>query len=59
MNVQVLSNPLAQFHCNEYKAITRAKKHANLKWDRLHVVLRDTPEVPKPAFIKLTSNHIL
>jgi hypothetical protein len=39
MNVQVLSNPLAQFHYNEQKAIARAKSHTLLEWDRLQVDL--------------------
>jgi hypothetical protein len=32
MNVQVLNNPLAQFCCNEHKAIAKAKIFANLEW---------------------------
>ncbi len=35
MNVWVLSNLLALFYYNEQKAITRAKRHATLEWDRL------------------------
>ncbi len=35
MNAQVLSNPLAQFCCNEQKAITRANGHIFLEWDTL------------------------
>jgi hypothetical protein len=31
MNVRVLNNPLAQFCCNEHKAIVKAKRLANLK----------------------------
>jgi hypothetical protein len=59
MNVWVLSNPLAQFHCNEYKAITRSKRHITLEWDRLQVDLQYTPKVPKSTLVKLTSSHIL
>ncbi len=39
MNVWVLSNLLVWFHCNEQKAITKARRHINLKWDRLQVDL--------------------
>jgi hypothetical protein len=39
MNVQVLNNPLTQFHHNEQKAIVKARRHANLEWDRFKVVL--------------------
>jgi len=35
MNAWVLSNPLAQFYCNEKKTIVRARKHVNLDWDKL------------------------
>jgi hypothetical protein len=59
MNALVLSNPLAQFCHNKQKAIARAKRHALLEWDMLQVDLQYTPEVFKPAFVKLTFNHIL
>jgi len=39
MNAWVLNNPLAQFHCNEQKVITRARRHTFLEWDRLQVDL--------------------
>jgi hypothetical protein len=58
INVWILSNPLAQYRCNEQKVITRAKKHTNLEWDRLQVVVRNTLEVLRPTFIKLASSHI-
>jgi len=35
MNVQVLSNLLAQFHHNEQKVVVRAKRHALVEWDKL------------------------
>jgi hypothetical protein len=59
MNAQVLNNPLAQFWHNEQKVIVKAKRHTFLEWDRLQVDLQYTPEVPKPALVRLTSNHIL
>jgi len=59
MNVQVLSNPLTWFYRNEHKAITRAKKHATLEWDKLQGDLQYTFEVLKPTFVKLTFSHIL
>jgi hypothetical protein len=59
MNTRVLNNILAQFHHNEKKAIARAKRHLFLEWDSLQVHLQYTPELPKPALVKLTSNHIL
>jgi hypothetical protein len=59
MNVWVLSNPLAQFHRNEQKAIVKARNHAFLKWDRLEVDLQYTFEVTKLGFVKLASNYIL
>jgi hypothetical protein len=39
MNAHVLNNPLIQFHHNEQKAIIRVRRHANLQWDKLQVVL--------------------
>jgi hypothetical protein len=57
MNVQVLSNPLAWFYCNE-QIIAKVRRHTNLEWDRLQVVLHDTLKDPKPTLIKLTSIHI-
>jgi len=39
INTWVLSNLLAWFHCNEQKAIPKARRHAFLKWDRLQVDL--------------------
>jgi hypothetical protein len=59
MKMQVLSNPLAWFCHNEQKVIAKVKRHANLKWNRLHVALSYTLEVPTPTLIKLTSSHIL
>jgi len=59
MNVKVLNNLLAWFHRNEQKAIARARKHALLESDRLHVYLQYTHEVPKPTLVKLASNHII
>jgi hypothetical protein len=59
INAQVLNNPLAWFHCNEQKAIVKAKRHAFLEWDRLQVDLQYTPKVLKPALVRLVSNHIL
>jgi len=38
-NVQILSNPLTPFYHNEQKVIAKARKHVNLEWDRLHIVL--------------------
>jgi hypothetical protein len=35
MNAWVLSNLLAQFHCNEQKTIIRAKRYIILEWDKL------------------------
>jgi hypothetical protein len=54
----VLSNLLAQFHCNEQKVIVKAKRHALLEWDGLQVDLQYTHEVPKHTFVRLTSSHI-
>jgi hypothetical protein len=51
MNAQVLINPLAWLRHNEQKAIVRAKKHMNLKWDKLQVNLQYTPKVHKLALI--------
>jgi hypothetical protein len=59
MNVRVLNNLLVWFHRNEQKAIARARRHALLEWDRLQVYLQYTPEVLKPAIVKLASNHII
>jgi hypothetical protein len=58
MNAWVLSNPLAQFHRNEQKAIARAKKHTFLEWDRFQVDLQYTPKLVKPTLVRLTSSHI-
>jgi hypothetical protein len=58
MNARVLSNPLTWFCCNEQKAIIRAKRHAFLEWDRLHVDLQYTLEVPKLALVILIFSHI-
>jgi hypothetical protein len=30
-------------------------QHANLEWDRLQVMMKDTPKVLKPALVKLAS----
>jgi hypothetical protein len=59
MNAQVLNNPLAQFHRNEQKAITRANKHTFLEGDRLQVDLQYTLELLRPALVRLASSHIL
>jgi len=59
MNVWVLNNRLVRFHCNEQKAIARARRCAFLEWDRLQSDLQYTPKVPKPTLVKLTSSHIL
>ncbi len=59
MNAWVLSNLLVRFHCNEQKVIVKAKRHAILEWDRLQVDLQYTPELPKPALVRLVSSHIL
>jgi hypothetical protein len=59
MNAHVLINLLAWFHHNQQKAITRAKRHAFLEWDRLRVDLQYTPKVPKLTFVMLASSHIL
>jgi hypothetical protein len=58
MNVWVLNNLLAWFCHNEQKVVARAKKHINLEWGRFRVAWWDTPMVPKPIFVKLTSSHI-
>ncbi len=59
INAWVLSNPLAWFRHNDQKAIAKAKRHANLKWNRIQVYLQYTPKVPKPTLVKLTFSHIL
>jgi hypothetical protein len=51
MNAQVLINPLAWLWRNEQKAIVKAKKHMNLKWDKLQVDLQYTLKVHKRALI--------
>ncbi len=33
------NNPLAQFRCNEQKVIVKAKKHTNLEWNTLQIIL--------------------
>ncbi len=40
-------------------AITRAKMHTFLKWDRLQVDLQYTLELLKLALVMLASSHIL
>ncbi len=59
MNAWVLNNPLVRFHCNEEKAIVRAKRCTFLEWDRLQSDLQYTPKVPKSTLVKLASSHIL
>jgi hypothetical protein len=58
MNACVLNNPLVWFHCNEQKAITKVRRHANLEWGRFQGVLRDTLKVLKPTLVKLASSHM-
>ncbi len=58
MNARVLNNLLAQFRHNE-EGYCQGRKHALFEWDRLQVDLQYTPEVPKPALVRLASNHIL
>jgi hypothetical protein len=58
MNARVLNNLLVWFHHNEQKVIVRARRHALLEWDMFQVDLQYTPEVFKPAFVRLTFNHI-
>jgi hypothetical protein len=53
MNAWVLNNLLARFCNNEQNVIVRAKRHINLEWDRLQVVLWNTPKVPKLALVCL------
>jgi len=59
MNMHVLSNPLAWFHCNEKKVIGKVRRHTTLEWDRFQVDLQYTYEVFRLALVKLASNHIL
>jgi hypothetical protein len=59
MNALVLINPLARFYHNEQMAITRAKMHTFLEWDRLQVDLQYTLELLKLALVMLASSHIL
>jgi hypothetical protein len=59
MNVQVLSNSLAQFHHNKQTAIARAKGDTNLEWDKFQVAMEDTPKIFKPTLIMLTFGTIL
>jgi hypothetical protein len=59
INAWVLSNPLARFHCNEQKAIPKARKHAFLKWERFQVDLQCTPKMPKLTLLRLAFSHIL
>jgi hypothetical protein len=58
MNVRVLNNLLIWFRRNEKNVITRARRHALLKWDMLQVDLQYTPEVFKLTFVRITFNHM-
>ncbi len=44
------------FTATNKRQLLGSKRHVNLKWGKLHVVMGDTLEVPKPTLVKLAFN---
>jgi hypothetical protein len=55
MNVRILGDAMVVQRQNDQKVINRAHAKTQHEWDKLVIVTKQCPRLPKPTLVKLTS----
>ena len=59
MNVRILGDAMVVQRQNDQKVINRAHAKTQHEWDKLVIVTKQCPRLPKPTLVKLTSKQLL
>jgi hypothetical protein len=54
MNVRILRDAMAVQKWNDEKVFSHARAKAQHEWDKLVIVAKQCPPLPKPTLVKLT-----
>jgi hypothetical protein len=55
MNVRTLGDAMAMQRWNDQKVVSYVRAKAQCKWNKLVIVTKQCPPLPKPTLVKLTS----
>ncbi len=59
MNARILGDALAMQRQNDQKVVSRAHAKAQCEWDKLIIVTKQCPSLPKLILVKLASKQLL
>jgi hypothetical protein len=59
MNVYILGNAMVVQRWNDQKVANCAHAKAQQEWDKLIIVAKQCPPLPKPTLVKLGSEQLL
>jgi len=59
MNVPILGNAMAMQRWNDQKVVSYGHVKAQRKWDKLVIIVKQCPPLPKPTLAKLILNQLL
>ncbi len=59
MNARILGNAMAVQRRNDQKVASRARAKAEREWNRLVVLAKECPPLPKPPLVRLASEQLL
>jgi len=59
MNVHILGNTMAVQRWNDQKVASHAHAKAQQEWDKLVIIVKQCPPLPKPTLVKLASKQRL
>jgi len=59
MNIRILGNAMAVQRRNDQKIVSLVCAKAQCKWDKLVIIAKQCPPLPKPTLVKLISKQLL
>jgi hypothetical protein len=59
MNVRILGDAMGVQRWNDQKVVNRICAKVQREWDKLVIVTKQCPLLPKPILVKLTSKQLL
>jgi hypothetical protein len=59
MNVRILGNAMAMQRPNDQKVVNYIHAKAQREWDKMVIVAKQCPPLPKPTLVKLASKQLL
>jgi hypothetical protein len=59
MNVYILGNAMVVQRWNDQKVVSHVRAKAHRKWDKLIIITKQCPPLPKLILVKLNSKQLL